>query len=100
LPGVDANPYIAIATSLACSYLGMVKKIKPQPELKGSAYSHAQELPRSLLESMDLLQSAPDLHAILGESFIKLYLSVKRQEYTEYMKVISPWERRHLLLHV
>ena len=49
---------------------------------------------------MDLLLSVPDLHEVLGESFIKLYLSVKRQEYTEYMKVISPWERRHLLLHV
>ncbi|MDG1454263.1 MAG: glutamine synthetase family protein [Methylophilaceae bacterium] len=100
LPGVDANPYIAIATSLACSYLGMMKKIKPQAELTGNAYSHAQELPRSLLESMDLLLSVPDLHEVLGEGFIKLYLSVKRQEYTEYMKVISPWERRHLLLHV
>ena len=40
------------------------------------------------------------VHALLGENFIKLYLSVKRLEYSEYMKVISPWERRHLLLHV
>lgn len=100
LPGVDANPYIAIATSLACAYLGMMKKVQPQTELKGNAYAEAQELPRSLLEAMDLLQSVPDLHDILGKDFIKLYLSVKRQEYTEYMKVISPWERRHLLLHV
>lgn len=100
VPGVDANPYIAIAASLACAYLGMINKIKPQDELNGSAYAHHQELPRSLLEAMDLLQTAPDLHALLGENFIKLYLSVKRQEYTEYMKVISPWERRHLLLHV
>ncbi|MGJ8620608.1 MAG: glutamine synthetase family protein [Methylophilaceae bacterium] len=100
VPGVDANPYIAIATSLACTYLGMVNKIAPQKELLGSGYSHQQELPRSLLEAMDLLHTVPDLHALLGEKFINLYLSVKRQEYTEYMKVISPWERRHLLLHV
>ncbi len=100
VPGVDANPYIAIATSLACTYLGMVNKIEPEKELIGSGYSHQQELPRSLLEAMDLLHTVPDLHALLGEKFINLYLSVKRQEYTEYMKVISPWERRHLLLHV
>jgi glutamine synthetase len=100
VPGVDANPYIAIATSLACTYLGMVKKIEPEKELIGSGYSHQQELPRSLLEAMDLLHTVPDLHDLLGEKFINLYLSVKRQEYTEYMKVISPWERRHLLLHV
>lgn len=100
VPGVDANPYIAIATSLACTYLGMINKIEPEKELIGSGYLHQQELPRSLLEAMDLLDSVPDLHALLGEKFIRLYLSVKRQEYTEYMKVISPWERRHLLLHV
>jgi len=100
VPGVDANPYIAIATTLACSYLGMMNKIEPQKEMMGSAYSLPKELPRSLLEAMDLLHTVPDLHALLGENFIKLYLSVKRQEYTEYMKVISPWERRHLLLHV
>jgi glutamine synthetase len=100
LPGVDANPYIAIATSLACAYLGMVNEIEPKPELKSNAYAQQQELPRSLLEAMDLLKSVPELHKVLGENFIKLYLSVKRQEYTEYMKVISPWERRHLLLHV
>jgi glutamine synthetase len=100
VPGVDANPYIAIATSLACTYLGMIKKTEPEKELLGSGYLHQQELPRSLLEAMDLLDTVPDLHALLGEKFIRLYLSVKRQEYTEYMKVISPWERRHLLLHV
>ncbi len=100
VPGVDANPYIAIATSLACTYLGMINKIEPEKELLGSGYLHQQELPRSLLEAMDLLDTVPDLHTLLGEKFIKLYLSVKRQEYTEYMKVISPWERRHLLLHV
>lgn len=100
VPGVDANPYIAIATSLACTYLGMINKIEPEKELLGSGYLHQQELPRSLLEAMDLLDTVPDLHALLGEKFIRLYLSVKRQEYTEYMKVISPWERRHLLLHV
>lgn len=100
VPGVDANPYIAIATSLACTYLGMINKIEPEKELLGSGYLHQQELPRSLLEAMDLLETVPDLHVLLGEKFIRLYLSVKRQEYTEYMKVISPWERRHLLLHV
>ncbi len=98
--GVDTNPYIAMATTLACCYLGMVNKIEPTAELKGNGYSHEYELPRSLNEAIDLLRATPDLHEILGETFIKLYLSVKELEYTEFMKVISPWERRHLLLHV
>jgi glutamine synthetase len=98
--GVDTNPYIAMAATLACCYLGMVNKIEPGSELKGNGYSHDYELPRSLNAAIDLLRETPDLHEILGESFIKLYLSVKELEYAEFMKVISPWERRHLLLHV
>ena len=98
--GVDSNPYIAMATTLACCYLGMVNKLKPSEELIGNGYSHEYELPRSLNEAIDLLRETPDLHEILGVNFIKLYLSVKELEYAEFMKVISPWERRHLLLHV
>jgi len=98
--GVDTNPYIAMASTLACAYLGMVNQLEPSEELIGNGYSHEYELPRSLNEAIDLLRVTPDLHDILGENFIKLYLSVKELEYSEFMKVISPWERRHLLLHV
>jgi glutamine synthetase len=98
--GVDVNPYIAMATTLACCYLGMVNRVEPSAELKGNGYAHQYELPRSLNEAIDLLRKTTALHDILGENFITLYLSVKELEYTEFMKVISPWERRHLLLHV
>lgn len=98
--GVDANPYIAMATTLACCYLGMVNALEPMPELKTNGYAHQYELPRSLNEAIALLKNTPDLHQILGERFISLYLAVKETEYAEFMKVISPWERRHLLLHV
>ena len=27
--GADANPYLAIAASLACGYLGMIENLKP-----------------------------------------------------------------------
>ena len=98
--GVDANPYIAMATTLACCYLGMMHHINPTQELAGNGYNHEYELPRSLNAAIDLLRATPALHEVLGESFITLYLSVKELEYEEFMKVISPWERRHLLLHV
>jgi glutamine synthetase len=98
--GADANPYIAMATTLACCYLGMVNKLEPTPELRGNGYAHAYELPRSLNEAIDLLRSTTELHDVLGKNFITLYTSVKELEYTEFMRVISPWERQHLLLHV
>lgn len=98
--GVDANPYVAMAMTLACGYLGMKNKIKPKPEMKGDAYLAPFSLPRSLGEALDKLRNEPDLHEILGQDFISVYIEVKEQEFEEFMKVISPWEREHLLLHV
>jgi glutamine synthetase len=98
--GVDANPYVAMAMTLACGYLGMKKKIEPKAEMKGDAYLAPFSLPRSLGEALDLLRNETDLHEILGKEFITVYVEVKEQEFEEFMKVISPWEREHLLLHV
>jgi glutamine synthetase len=89
-----------MATTLACCYLGMVNKLEPTPELVGNGYAHEYELPRSLNEAIDLLRETKELHEVLGSNFITLYTSVKELEYAEFMRVISPWERQHLLLHV
>ncbi|WP_334155044.1 glutamine synthetase family protein [Tepidimonas sp.] len=98
--GADANPYVAMAMTLACGYLGLVNKIKPKPEMRGDAYLSAYALPRSLGEALDWLRREPDLHHVLGEEFITIYTEIKELEFEEFMKVISPWEREHLLLHV
>ena len=37
---------------------------------------------------------------VLGTEFVAVYESVKRNEYKEFLQVISPWEREHLLLNV
>jgi glutamine synthetase len=98
--GADANPYVALAATLACGYLGIKNHIEPTPECKGDAYLGDFQLPRSLGEALALLRGERDLAAVLGESFITVYTEVKEIEYAEFMKVISPWEREHLLLHV
>ena len=47
-----------------------------------------------------MLRDETDLHEVLGKDFITVYTEVKEIEHAEFMKVISPWEREHLLLHV
>jgi glutamine synthetase len=98
--GADANPYVALAATLACGYLGIKNKIEPAPECKGDAYLGAYQLPRSLGEALELLRADKDLAHVLGEAFVTVYTEIKEVEQDEYMKVISPWEREHLLLHV
>jgi glutamine synthetase len=98
--GSDANPYVAMAMTLACGYLGIKNKIKPKPEMEGDAYLAPYALPRSLGEALDWLRRESDLHEVLGKEFITVYSEIKELEFDEFMKVISPWEREHLLLHV
>jgi len=98
--GADANPYVALAATLACGYIGIEKQIEPTPECKGDAYLGDFQLPRSLGEALELLRAEKDLQDVLGASFVTVYSEVKEIEYAEFMKVISPWEREHLLLHV
>jgi glutamine synthetase len=98
--GADANPYVALAATLACGYIGIQQQIEPTPECKGDAYLGDFQLPRSLGEALELLRHEKDLQEVLGASFVTVYSEVKEIEYAEFMKVISPWEREHLLLHV
>ncbi len=100
LAGVDVNPYLAIAASLACGYLGMQEKLKPSEPLTGSAYEQPHQLPRHLDDAADLLRACEPLAEVFGRHFIDTYCAIKEAEYREYFDVISPWERRFLLLHV
>lgn len=98
--GADANPYVALAATLVCGWLGIKKRIEPAPECKGDAYLGDYQLPRSLGEALEKLRREDDLVEALGQAFITVYTEVKEVEHAEFMKVISPWEREHLLLHV
>jgi len=98
--GADANPYLALAVTLACGYLGMTEAIEPTPMAEGSAYDKPFELPQGLPEALHLLRNEDKLRTVLGERFIDVYAAIKDLEHQEFMTVISPWEREHLLLHV
>jgi glutamine synthetase len=98
--GADANPYLAMAVTLACGYLGIKENLQPGAVTTGSAYDADYQLPRGLSEALKLLDAATPLHEILGKRFIDVYVAVKETEHDEFMRVISPWEREHLLMHV
>jgi len=100
LGGADANPYLAMAASLACGYLGMIEGIKPSEPVPGSAYDLPFQLPRTLAEALRLLRECRPLVELFGERFILAYTAVKESEYEAFSQVISAWEREHLLLNV
>ena len=100
LAGSDANPYIAMAASLACGYLGMIESLQPTEPITGSAHHLPFALPRSLDEAINRLRGCEPLVKLLGEPFVTAYSIVKEAEYEVFLQVISSWEREHLLLNV
>lgn len=100
LAGMDCNPYLGIAASLACGYLGLTDRLKPGPQFTGDAHSSEADIPRDLNESIDLFREARAMHEVLHPDFCRIYAAVKAVEYTGFLQVISPWEREHLLLNV
>lgn len=98
--GSDANPYLAMAATLACGLLGIREKLQPTPPMTRSAQEAGFALPRSLGEALDELEGCRALHELLGPRFVRAYVSVKRKEYETFFRVISSWEREFLLLNV
>lgn len=100
LVGADANPYLAIAASLACGYLGMTHGTAPRAAFEGDGYSAAHTLPRSLLSALTALEGCSELTELLGQEFVDVYTVIKHHEFEEFMRVVTPWEREYLLLSV
>ena len=100
LAGMDCNPYLGLAASLACGYLGLLEAENPRAECLGDAYMNADELPLTLGDALDIMVDSTPMREVLGDEFVSVYDSVKRNEYKEFLQVISPWEREHLLLNV
>ncbi|MER9851304.1 glutamine synthetase family protein [Mesorhizobium sp. M0106] len=100
LPGADANPYLAIAGSLLCGYLGVEEKIARSTEASGNAYRSRSTLPKTMEEALDRFAACDPVRAVLGEDFFQTYLRVKSVELDLFQSVVTSWERDHLLLKV
>ncbi|MFV3077248.1 glutamine synthetase family protein [Niveispirillum fermenti] len=98
--GADANPYLALAASLACGYIGMTQELEPSDPVKGSAHRLAFALPRHQGDALNKFNGCKPLKEVLGERFVSAVSYVKQAEYDAYQRVISSWERENLLLNV
>lgn len=96
LAGSDVNPYLAIAATLACGVIGMLRKASCGPARTGSAYDLPFALHRNLYEALDSLRSSGALRDTFGDDFVTLYTAVKEYECREFEMRIPAWEYREL----
>ena len=100
LAGSDVNPYLTIAASLACGYLGMVEGIEPTQEAEGSAYGGDFDLHQHIYSAIDAMRGSDAMRSMLGDEFVTLYTALKVEEYREFQEIITPYEREILMFNV
>ena len=100
IAGSDVNPYLVIAATLACGYLGMVEGLKPTDPITGSAYGSEFKLHWHIHSAIEALRDSNAMRSMLGDEFVTLYCGLKRAEFMEFEEIITPWEREILMFNV
>ncbi|WP_268801083.1 glutamine synthetase family protein [Pseudomonas huanghezhanensis] len=97
LPGADANPYLAIAASLAAGLHGIERELEPSEQLQGEfEVPDNLSLPCTLHAALERLKRSQLAKELFGSEFIEGYVASKTLELTSFFDEITPWERRVL----
>jgi glutamine synthetase len=97
LPGADANPYLALAASLAAGLHGIEQQLEPSLPIQGEfEVPEHLSLPCTMHAAIDRLQRSRLARELFGAEFIQGYIATKTLELSSFFDEITPWERRVL----
>ncbi len=100
LPGADANPYLALAASLAAGLHGIEQQLLPSAPIQGEfEVPDELALPCTLHAAIERLKRSDLALELFGKEFIEGYIASKTLELTSFYDEITPWERRVLAAH-
>ncbi|RYY56770.1 MAG: glutamine synthetase [Chitinophagaceae bacterium] len=98
--GADANPYLAMAASVASGLYGIRNKLSlGQPRSVGNGYldfSNGQ-LPHTLEQAAANMKSSPIAAELFGEEFTAHFTGTREWEWKQHLKAVTDWELRRYL---
>ncbi|MER7378937.1 glutamine synthetase family protein [Streptomyces lanatus] len=102
LGDASANPYLAVAATLAAALLGIHAGEEPPPPLEGYGYDTARSalLPTDLSAALDALEADTALAELLGKDFTTSYLTYKRNEVERFQRHVTDWEFTEYAYHL
>ena len=101
-PDNMANPYLALAVSLACALAGIRAGEEPPAPLDESLVRHDDDelqrlgiprLPVTLGDALNVFREDDVVRAALGDYVSDQLVQVKQTEWVEYRRHVSPWEQ-------
>jgi glutamine synthetase len=96
LAGADANPYLALAASLASGLDGIANKIEPPECFVGDVYA-ARNLPRvpyTLAQAAEAFEKSEFAKRAFGAEVVEHYAHFFKSEVALYDKAVTDWERK------
>lgn len=97
--GADANPYLAMAASLAAGLHGIEQRLEPPPMTEGlaDAVVDAPCVPSTLEEAMTALDGSAAARELFGDHFVDVYLATRRGELDAFQQTVTDWEAERYL---
>ncbi|RMF04672.1 MAG: glutamine synthetase [Bacteroidetes bacterium] len=95
VPGADANPYLAIAASLAAGLYGIRHQLKlVQPPVIGNAYEQPDRppLPKNLGAAIEQMRNSPIASELFGTAFTDHFLRTREWEWEQFLAAVTDWE--------
>jgi glutamine synthetase len=89
-----------MAATLACGYLGMTQGLKPSAPTAGKRRARARRVAAQSGGRDPAAARQARLSDMLGPLFVQAFCEVKELEFATFSRVISSWEREHLMLLV
>ena len=93
--GSDANPYLAMAASLASGLYGIKNKLKlKQAPTVGNGYRDFSNgiLPATLMEATQMMKESSISKEILGKEFVAHFTQTREWEWRQHLKAVTDWE--------
>ena len=98
IPGADANPYLALAATLAAGLDGIDKGLTPPANFAGDAYaaSSLPTVPTTLSAAIEAFRASSFVRTAFGDAVVGHYLHAAETEERKFNEVVTSWERnRH-----
>jgi glutamine synthetase len=95
-----ANPYLATATVLQASRLGVVDRLSPPAPEEQDCLEHQsteRHVPDDLGRALDALEADEPLASAVGKDLTELFVCIKRAEWQKFASAVTDWELNYYL---
>lgn len=95
LAGADANPYLAMAASLASGLYGIKNQLKlTDLPVTGNTYANTklEKLPSDLKMATEKMKQASIAVELFGKAFVEHFCTTRENEWNLYNRSVSDWE--------